>query len=105
MTTKTEDSLAFKAFLYCPVPGVDLVAGAAVYSATAAAEACADGVKGAVKEGLTEALQECQRGAITAGEAALRRQLTPMVSSLDSIASAIVGSVPPGAKVDPSGKQ
>jgi len=121
MSDRPQDSLAFKTFLYCPIPGVDLLAGATVFAATAVAEACADGVKNAVKEGISEAVSDCQREVMTTGmnaanaiaaaggmvtevkvavseglgealalsEAAVHRQLAPLASSLDSLASAI----------------
>ncbi|CAN7584516.1 hypothetical protein [Acidovorax delafieldii] len=92
MTQKFEDSLAFKTFLYCPVPGLDLVAGAAVMAASAAAEVCADGIKSAVKDGVMEAVGDCQREAITAAEAALGRQIAPIISGLEAIASSVAGS-------------
>jgi len=90
MTTKPEDSLAFKTFLYCPVPGLDLVAGATVLAATAAAEACAGGIKDAVKEGFNEAVGDFQQAAIASGEAVVQRQLAPLASSLETLASAVV---------------
>jgi len=101
MTKKLEDNLAFKTFLYCPVPGLDLVAGATVLAATAAAEACADGIKGAVKEGFKEAVEDCQRAAIASGEAVVQRQLA---SSLESIASAVGSLAPKPVDGDTPGK-
>jgi len=104
MTKKLEDSLAFKTFLYCPVPGLDLVAGATVLAVTAAAEACADGIKGAVKEGFKEAVEDCQRAAIASGEAVVQRQLAPLASSLESIASAVGVLAPKPVDGDTPGK-
>lgn len=94
MTNKLEESLAFKTFLYCPVPGLDLVAGATVLAATAAAEACADGIKGAVKEGIKEAVDDCQRALVASGEAVVQRQLEPLTSSLEAIASVVSALAP-----------
>lgn len=104
MAKNNEDSLAFKTFLFCPLPGLDVVAGAAVFAATAAAEACSDGIKSAVKDGVKEAVLDLQRGAIASGEAAVQRQLAPVVSGLDAIADAIgsFASTPSGAET--SGK-
>lgn len=99
-----EDSLAFKTFLYCPVPGLDLVAGATVLAATAAAEACADGIKGAVKEGIKEAVEDCQRAAIASGEAVVQRHLAPLASGLESIASAVGGLASKPVDFDAPGK-
>jgi len=84
MTKKSEDSLAFKTFLYCPIPGVDVLAGATVFAASAAAEACADGIKGAVKEGFREAVSDFQRDVLIDGVHSVRA-----IADTDALTAAV----------------
>lgn len=104
MTMKPEDNLALKTFLYCPVPGLDVVAGATVLVATAAAEACADGIKDAVREGFYEAVEDFQRSAVAYGDAFVHRQLAPLANSLETLTSAVVNLASNSVDGDAMGK-
>ena len=53
-----EDSLAFKAFVACPIPGVDVAVGATVYAATEVAKSVAEGIQDTIKEGVKDGVKE-----------------------------------------------
>lgn len=74
MSNSFEDSAAGKAFLYCPIPGLDIVAGLVVLGITEAA-------KSGIKDGLS--------GVAALVDDAARRQLSPVVSGLESLAGAV----------------
>lgn len=83
MSEKFEDSLAYKAFLYTPVPGVDVAVGLGVHAAEQGARAAAEGLAGTIADGVAEgvarglsrASDEVARQAAAALESAVSRVL------------------------------
>ena len=72
MTSKKndfEDNIAFKSFLFCPIPGVDIVFGATVLDVTESAKAgielAIDAVKNSICEGVSESVVSAQQSIIT----------------------------------------
>lgn len=89
MINNSEDSAAAKAFLYCPIPVLDVVAGLVVLGITEAAKSGSDSLKDAIHDGVKDGVKEGFSGVFALAEDSLRKQLLPVVVGMESLAGAV----------------